>query len=76
MLKMQSMTLEEQLAEGDADADQFDKDIQAAQARKSWLASRDSYKQERLARIQKLKEKKNGPDAPTLDELGARPTLK
>ena len=73
---MQRMTLEEQLQEGEADSEQMDKDIKAAQQRKSWLASRDSYKQERLARIQKMKEKKEGPDAPTMDELGSRPTLK
>ena len=67
--RFQSLTAEEQEEET---SKELEKDIKAAQERKSWLQSREDYKQERLNRIMKLKEK---PSAPLMEELDTKPSL-
>ena len=48
------------------------KAIEAAKQRKSWLKSRDDYKQKRL---EKILAEKNKSSAPTIDEIEAKPTV-
>ena len=67
MIRFQTLTAEEQEAETQTE---LLKDVEAAKQRKSWLQSREDYKQERLNRIMKLKEK---PSAPLMEELDAKP---
>ena len=45
-------------------------EIEAAKGRKSWLSSRDEYKQKRLDKIMAMKEKeKIKPDAQSMEEI-------
>ena len=66
MLKFASMSYEEQQEET---KDELTKNIEAAQQRKSWLQSREDFKQKRLAKILKAREDKEMAQAPTMEEL-------
>ena len=68
--RLQNMSLEEAEAE---QASEIGKNVEAAKERKSWLQSREDYKQERLNRIMKQKEK---PTAPLMEELDSKDGIK
>lgn len=54
-------------------SEQMRKDVEAAKQRKSWLNSREDYKQQRL---EKILAQKNKAAAPTIDEIESKPTTK